>query len=232
MNRSASGRGATQRRVYGNAVPGGRAASLIVVSEQDWNDRVDDCVVVPCFTRRRGAQSALMIPAGDERYADCTLVQSIPQDELGPEIGLASGDLWTRIRSGVRLFLCIDQLQRELPPLQPERPNVNGWWPRQGDVRYRYVPAALATKMHAVITDDAWNSGQPYSCAARLTSRSKAWRRRWEGSVPGGWAIAADVFAVPHVDFDQSASKPPRPARLAPLQMRELAVGLQRLLSL
>lgn len=231
MSRPGQGRGAAQRRVYGNTVPGGTAEQLIVLSEQDWNDRVDDCVVVPCWRLPGRAPSPLLVHLGDDLYADCTRVQSIPQDELGDELAGVPDEQWARVRLGVRLFLCIDQLKGERSPLQPEHPST-GWWPRQGDVRYRHVPAAPATKMHAAITDDAWNGQHPYTCAAQLTSTSRAWRRRWEGLVPGGNVIAGDLALVVHEDFDQRPPKAPRPSRLTSAQLRDLATSLQRLLAL
>ena len=224
-------RGATQRRVYGNAVPGGTAARLIVLSRQAWNDRVDDCVVVPCFNLPGRTPSDLLIHVSGDVFADCTRVQSVPQDELGPDDGYLAHVLWTRVRIGVRIFLRIDQLKAERPCAPPSNPNP-GWWPHQADVRYRYVPAALADKMHAVITEDAWNAQQPYSCAAQLTSTSKEWRQRWEAHVPGGNAVAGDIVAVPHADFDPKPPRSPRPDRLTPAEMKQLAASLQDVLSL
>ena len=131
--------------------------------------------MVPCFDLPGRTASSLLVSVGDDFFADCTRVQAIPQDELGPDIHEASDELWTRVRIGVRSFLCIDQLTSQQQPLRATIRRTD-WWPHQGDVRYRYVPAAMANKMHAVVTDDAWNSVQPYSCACQLTSTSKAWR--------------------------------------------------------
>jgi hypothetical protein len=90
----------------------------------------------------------------------------------------------------------------------------------------------MADKMHAVITDDAWNGQQPYSCASQLTSTSKTWRQRWKGRLRGGTVIAGDLSLVPHADFSHTPPKPPRPRHLPPPQMRQLAIALQRLLTL
>lgn len=71
-----------------------------------------------------------------------------------------------------------------------------------------------------------------YVSAARLTSKSKSSRVRWEVPVGGGPVVVGDLHVFAKTDLIATPPRPPRPDRLTKTEMLDLGHALERLLTI
>lgn len=217
---------------YRSGVPGGVAEALLVLSEDPWNERVDDVVAVPIF-RSEAVPTRLRPELTPGLIADCTLARNVNQEYLAERIGTCPDEPWTRIRMGVRIHLDIDHRIKKTPK-PASQINRTEWWPHQDEVRFAEYEDIPQEKMFGVVTNDQWNSRESttYCSAVRLTSKSKKWRERWEVEVDGGWVVSSDLFVVRYVLMDQAPPEPPRPDHLGLDQSAEISSKQKKVLTL
>jgi mRNA-degrading endonuclease toxin of MazEF toxin-antitoxin module len=214
-------------------VPGAEATHAVVITEDAWNERMGDSVVVPLYQWPHAAPSLVLVDVHGLR-ANCTRVQSMAHDFIGVRASSCPPEAWTRIRLGVRVFLDLDRRISQGPTREPTSPRT-GWWPRQDDVHFARNPAApTQDKLYAAISDDDWNShhASTHVAAVRLTSRTKPQRRRWEVPVQGGYVVSGDVYAVPLGHFEQTAPRAPYPTSLTGAESAAIATRQKVTLSL
>lgn len=217
---------------YRSGVPGGAAEALLVLSEDPWNERVDDVVAVPIF--KSGAAPTRLCPElAPGLIADCTLARSVNQDYLEERLGTCPDEPWTRIRMGVRIHLDIDNRIKKTP-MPAAQINRTEWWPHQNDIRFAEYEAIPQGKMFGVVTNDQWNSRESttYCSAVRLTSKSKEWREGWEVEVDGGWVVSSDLYVVRYDLMDESPPEPPQPDHLRLDQSAEISSKQKKVLTL
>ncbi len=213
--------------VYDFVLAGARAEAAVVLSEDDWNVRTRDAVIVPVYREPGTASGNVRVELDDQLVADCTRVQNVLHESLGEDRGVCERKALTRIRIGVRVYLDIAQLLNEAGPRQPINPRSE-WWPRQGQVRYAELANLSQNKMYCLLSDDDWNSRPTtiYSAGVRLTSKGRKWRSKWEVEVPGGSVVAGHLYSLLHEDIDPQPPRSPRPAKLTPDKLREIAERL------
>lgn len=213
------------------AIDGARAECVVVLSEDDWNEYANDSVIVPLF-REPDARETIVRPRLDgELIADCTVVTSVAQDDLGEPVGECSGDLMAAVAAGVRSYLGIDDLL-DPPRVRPRTPGRSSWWPRQGQV-CRATRIAPTAKWTVIVSEDSSNVVLDHAVGARLTSvQSKSRRRRWEVPVRGGYVICNDLHAIAHSGFEPRPRQAPPLSRLDGSELRALADRLVATLKL
>lgn len=217
---------------YRSSVPGGAAEALVVLSENPWNERVDDVVAVPIFRSDR-VPTRLRPELTPGLIADCTLARSINQDFLEERLGTCPDEPWTRIRMGVRIHLDIDhRIRKTTEPAAHVRRTE--WWPHQNDVRFAEYEGIPKDKMFGVVTNDQWNSRETtaYCSAVRLTSKTKNWRERWEVEVHGGWTVSTDLYVVRYGLMEETPPDPPQPDRLSLDQSADISSRQKQVLTL
>ena len=164
--------------IYANATPGGHAARLLVLSEDDWNRVIRDGVGVPIFDRGpEQAPSLMLVGVSGDLFADCTKIQTIAAENWGAPVGACPAELLCEIENGVRAFLTLSQLRAKRAPASAKAPpSPADWWPHQGLVRYADPPVDDVRKMHGVISEDAWNEIGPSwtQCGSRARQRGGA----------------------------------------------------------
>lgn len=219
--------------LYDFELEGAQAEAVLVVSEDEWNIRTRDAVIVPVYRAPGTAAGNVRIAIDDELAADCTRVQNVAQDTLGDDRGSCPRDPLTRVRLGIRVYLDIDRLIQQAGPKTALKPRSE-WWPRQGQVRYAEIPEFPASKMFCIISDDDWNSRESsiYSAALRLTSKTREWRGRWEVEISGGWIVAGQLYSLIHEDINLVPPTPPRPQEASVEELDQLAKRLSVLLKL
>lgn len=218
--------------VHDLVLPGARAAAAIALSEDDWNLRTRDAVIVPVFRAPGSAQGNVRIALDDQLVADCTRVQNVAQEYLGEDRGSCAREALRGIRLGVRIYLDIDRLLalNRRSPLKPR----SEWWPRQGQVRYAEIPDPPEDKMFCIVSDDDWSSRPTttYSGAVRLTSKTRDWRGPWEVEIPGGYLVAGHLYSLLHEDINPDPPRGERPTELSPEKLKEVAERLLVLLKI
>ena len=210
-------------------LPGGRATHALVLSEDDWNSWANDCVIVPIYPShvlRAGNQLRVETRWGT---ADCTRVFNIGNPSLTAFAGTPSIPVLAQIRRGVRSFLCVDALLAQ--SIAPE-PLTASWYPKWAYSYYSNIGVRGERKMHAILSDNAWNSEMDYVSAVRLTSKSKESRVRWEVPVKGGPVIVGDLHLFAKSNVIQKPPRPPRPGRLTNTEMVDMGHALERLLTI
>ncbi len=219
--------------LYDFALPGAQAEAVVVLSEDDWNSRTRDAVIVPVYREPGTASGNVRVALDDRLVADCTRVQNVAQDSLGADRGGCKREALMRIRLGVRVYLDIARLLEEAGPRQPISPRVD-WWPRQGEVRYAEVPGLSRGKMFCLLSDDDWNSrpSTVYAAAVRLASKRRNWRAGWEVEISDGSVVAGHLYSLLHEDIEPDPPSSPRPTQLTPQKLREIAERLVVLLRL
>lgn len=198
--------------LYEARIPGAIATQLLVLTEDAWNERVGDSVVVPVFPAEDVKTNLYRVETAPGLVADCTRVQSLPHRFFGGRVGACPDEPWTRIRIGVRKHLDIDARIARRGRVSA-RTTRTDWWPRQREVYFATRSDVPGDKLYGVISDDVWNSrpAVAYCTTTRLTSRGpKEWRRRWEVPVTGGWVVSGDLYLTAYRRMDQT---PPDPAR-------------------
>lgn len=203
--------------IYELQIPGAEATHVLVLTEDIWNARMLDSVVVPLYHLPDASASLFLVEVGSKLKANCTRVQSMSHQLIGTAaVARCPEDAWLRVRIGVRKFLDIDRRIAKMPAKPPVSPRAD-WWPRQNEIHFARNPAISSNdKLYGVISDDDWNSraGAQNVAAVRLTSKTKANRLRWEVPVSGGFVIAGDVYSVAVGDFEQTPPPSKYPARL------------------
>jgi hypothetical protein len=219
--------------IHANKTPKGRAAQLVVLSEDDWNRVIPDVVAVPVFKYPDQEPSLMLVALGDERFADCTKVQTVEESFWGTEEDACDATQLAEIEGGVRAFLSLTQMQDKRPAAPAKAPpSKDNWWPAQGLVRYAQTAINDQCKMHAVISEDYWNEIGPSWSTVRLTRWTKAWRSRWEVPVTGGYVVSGDLFATPRGDLDPRPPRSPRPNRLTADELADTAAAIRTVLQL
>jgi len=148
---------------------------------------------------------------------------------LGPARQRLAEPVFMAVQRGVWMHLAIKTLLDGV--IATASRSGAHWYPRHGHVYYANQGSNQA-KMHVVITDDDWNSTQPFVEAVRLTSKSKVPRAQWETMVPGGVAVVGNLVMLPVDDIERTVPRPPRPERLQSDELRSLGLGLTTLLGL
>lgn len=220
-------------RLYDFELEGAQAEAVLVLSENDWNERTRDVVIVPVYRGRGTGVGNVRVEVAPGLVADCTRIQNVPQDELGRDRGVCPTQPFVRVRIGVRIYLDIDRLRRQAGPKSPLQPR-SSWWPRQGDVRYVEVTGFPEDKMYCVMSEDDWNSRDTtiYSAGLRLTSKTRSWRSPWEVQISSGWIVTGHLYSLLLEDFGQQPPRAPRPQRADSDELEQLANGLATLLGL
>jgi mRNA-degrading endonuclease toxin of MazEF toxin-antitoxin module len=220
-------------RLYQLALPGARAELALVVSEDDWNQRTRDAVIVPVYREQDPQTSNVRVAVGEGLVADCTRVQNLVQEFLGEHVGACPAPALTRVRIGIRVYLDIDRLIAKQRRGEPPRAREE-WWPRQAKVHYALEREVQRKKLFAIFSDDDWNSRPQtrYSAAVRLTSKRRDWREGWEVEVPGGCVVAGHLYSLLHADLDQKAPPASKPRHLEDDELAEIAARLAVLLRL
>jgi mRNA-degrading endonuclease toxin of MazEF toxin-antitoxin module len=210
-------------------LPGSLATHALVLSEDDWNDWADDCVIVPIYpSPGRRAAPPLRI-ATEWGTADCTRVFSTASSRLTAAAGVATPRVLARIRAGVRSFLCVNALLAASPSPSP---STAQWYPEWTHIYYSDIPVGGQVKMHAVLSDNAWNSQMDHVSAARLTSKSKRSRVRWEVPVGGGPVVVGDLHVFAKRHLVEKPPRHPRPTRLTTAEMIDMGHALESLLTI
>jgi mRNA-degrading endonuclease toxin of MazEF toxin-antitoxin module len=219
--------------LYDFELEGAKAEAVLVVSEDEWNARTRDAVIVPVYREPGTAAGNVRIAVDDELVADCTRVQNVAQETLGADRGPCPREPMLRVRIGIRVYLDIDRLLKRAGPRTPPAAR-DEWWPHQGEIRYAELPQFPGDKMFCVISDDDWNSRATtiYSAGLRLTSKAREWRSRWEVTISNGWIVAGHLYSLLHEDIDPSAPKAPRPQEASVEELHELADRLSVMLKL
>jgi mRNA-degrading endonuclease toxin of MazEF toxin-antitoxin module len=212
--------------LYTAQIPGARATHLLVLTEDLWNDRVGDSVVVPVFPVQNPTTNDYLVEIEPGFIADCTRVQSIPHEYFGQRVGTCSDDSWDRTRVGVRKHLDIDNRIARRPRARVKTARRD-WWPRQREIFFASRSEMPQDKLYGVVSDDAWNSrpAATYCTTVRLTSTdSKAWRRRWKVPVTGGWVVSGDLYLTAYQRMDQTPPHPKKyPTELSEDESAEIA---------
>lgn len=197
---------------------------FVVLSENDWNDTMQDSVVVPIYGWKVATASALVVNVGDSLWADCTKVISFTHEGLGEGTTMCPEDPWVRIRLGVRRFLDIDRriTKGSKPAISTVR---TAWWPRQDDVHLGRTSAIPERKLYAALSDDDWNSQPTADRAAftKLASKTEEFRKRWEVPVSGGWVVCGDIYQLLYTELDPSTPPDNYPSRLTDGEAAALA---------
>lgn len=182
--------------LYESRIPRAQVQVLLVLSEDAWNSRMGDSVVVPVY-RTSVDPSDFWVEVASELLANCTKVQNIPHKYFGRPLGSCRDEPWIRTRLGVRRFLDLDARAARTPGAAVATARAD-WWPRQRDIHFATMPSLPDDKLFATISDDAWNSRPQvsYCATVRLTSRTKDWRDRWEVPVRGGWVVSGDLYST------------------------------------
>ena len=200
-----------------------------MLSEDDWNDWAQDCIIVPIYPGGGMHAGTSLRVATSWGTADCTRVVSVPAGNIGRVVAVCQRETLQAIRAGVRSFLCVNALLARTPRTGSVS---SAWYPRWTHIYYRATPIQGQRKMHAVLSDDAWNSQRVSVTATRLTSRSKPSRVRWEVPLGGGPAIVSDLHLIPFADVVQRPPRPPRPTQLTDAEMMDMGHALEQLLGI
>ncbi len=203
----------------------------MILSDDAWNDWAPDAVVLPVFDNDYATPSLLRPEIEGIGIADCTLLQSIPDDWMGEVAGWCSPDRIVDIRGGVASFLCIQTLRQGKTAPRP-RSATNLWFPEHAGVYYATGHEATVDKMHAVLTDNDWNANQAYVASARLTSRLKGRRSHWEVTVRGGCIVVGNLELLDVSDIGREPPQHPRPRALVAEERVGLARGISALLGI
>jgi len=202
--------------IYELQIPGAQATHVLVLTEDIWNTRMADSVVVPVYHLPDATPSVFLVEVGSKLKANCTRVQSMSHQFIASAVARCPDDPWVRVRIGVRKFLDIDRRIAKTPAKPPVSPRAD-WWPRQNDIHFaRNAAISPNDKLYGVISDDDWNSlaGAPNVAAVRLTSKTKANRLRWEVPVTCGFVVTGDIYSIALGDFEQKPPPSNYPARL------------------
>jgi hypothetical protein len=133
------------------------------------------------------------------------------------------------VRGGLHSFLCISAF---LTNVSSAAPVSKHWYPEWNHIYYHDQEVRGQLKMHAVLSDNAWNHGMGYVSTARLTSKSKESRVRWEVRVKGGAVVIGDLHVLAKNSLIQKPPNPPRPTRLTPVEMVDIGNALKGLLTI
>lgn len=211
--------------IHRNLAPNASAPRLLVLSENDWNRVIADAVAVPIFRRRAGqSPSPMLVHIEGRLFADCTTIQTVPGRFWGPRAGACDATQVAAVEHGVRSFLRLDQLEQGRASAAAHAPpGTADWWPAQGLVRYVDPPINGQRKMHAVLSEDAWNEIGTHWTTTRLTSGSKGRRGRWQVPVAGVYVVAGDLAATPRGAMDPATPRAPRPAHLSTRELSDVA---------
>jgi mRNA-degrading endonuclease toxin of MazEF toxin-antitoxin module len=209
-----------------DAVP--RAERVLVVSEDLWNRTMSTSVIVPLYPLEEIETRTVFFVPVDDLYADCTLVQSLDDDDLGADIGRCRDAAMSAVEEGLRAYLDIDDL-REQRIRRPPAVGRGDFWPRQrgvlwgtrhGDQRERYV----------AMPSDELNVRADHTAMLFMTSRDKAWRSRWQVPREGGFVISGDIDQFSYSEL--VGSRRPSPPNLSRSEMAEVATAVASVLEL
>lgn len=212
--------------LYELQIPGAMARQLLVLTEDLWNERVSDSVVVPVFAVENPKINLYRVEIAAGLVADCTRVQSIPHKFFGRRVGVCPEKPWKLARIGVRKHLDIDGRIAKRGRVSVATTRAD-WWPRQREIFFATRSEMPEDKLYGVVSDDVWNSrpAATYCTTVRLTStESKEWRRRWEVPVPGGWVVSGDLYLTAYKRIDQTSPDPEKyPTELSEDESAEIA---------
>lgn len=225
--------------IYQLAIDGGddpdfvppTAERVLVLSEDRWNETMKSSAIVPFYSRRADeSQHAALLqpPVDDDSYADCTLLQSLDDDDLGDLVEACDQEALDAVVRGVRAYLDIDALLTRKIKRPPAR-GRSTFWPRQGDV-YWGRRFGTQRERYLIAADDEFNIRSERTAALFLTSRGKNWRSRWQVPVRGGFVISGDIDQFAYVELDEQDR--PNPGQFTRDEMAEVAAALVDVLEL
>ncbi len=215
-------------RFYANKVPAARAAAVLVVSEDPWNDTMRTSVVVPLYPLGDlESEGTFHVPVG-RLSADCTLVQSLDHDDLGDEQGACPEEALAAVEHALRIYLDIDDLL-EQRIRRPPAVGRSGFWPRQRGI-YWGRRFGRQRERYAVLPSDEVNVRSQHTAMLFLRSRDKAWRSRWQVPREGGWVIAGDIDQLAYGELEDR--RRPSPDSLSRAEMADIARAVSDVLEL
>lgn len=185
-------------------------------------------VIVPLYPFEEiESQTVFFVPI-DDLYANCTLVQSIDDDDLGPDLYRCEDAAMRAVEEGLRTYLDIDDLKEQRIRRSPAV-GRGDFWPRQRDVlwgtrhdhqRERYV----------AMPSDEMNVRVDSTAMLFMTSRSKTWRSRWQVPREGGFVISGDIDQFHYSELVDD--RRPSPPMLSRSEMAEVARAVAVVLEL
>jgi mRNA-degrading endonuclease toxin of MazEF toxin-antitoxin module len=207
------------------------AKRVLVLSENRWNEAMQSSVIVPLYPRsRQESEHAALFqaPVDDTLYADCTLLQSLDDDDLGNLVEACDGEALDAVVRGIRTYLGIEALLARRIMRPPAR-GRSTFWPRQRDV-YWGRRFETQRKRYLIAAEDEFNIRSDRTAALFLTSRNKTWRSRWQVPVHGGLVISGDIDQFAYVELEEQDR--PNPSQLTRAEMAEVAAALIDVLDL
>lgn len=218
---------------YEPALPKATAAEYLVLTEDPWNAVMGDVVIVPIFAVEEPQTNLMRVLVDDGLVANCTRPNNLNITFLGDAVGPCDDGPLTRVRIGVRRYLDIDRRveKNTLPASDPR----STWWPHQGDFHFARNPRiGPHDKLYASVADDDWNSreGVTYTATVRLTSKTKAFRRRWEVPVAGSFVVSGDLYTISYTRFEQKPPPARYPQAMTDDELAAVATVQKRALSL
>jgi mRNA-degrading endonuclease toxin of MazEF toxin-antitoxin module len=220
--------------IYELEIPGAAASHVLVLTEDLWNARMGDSVVVPLYDLPDATPSVFLVEVGTKLKANCTRVQSMSHDFIGSAVGRCPNEAWVRARIGVRKFLDIER-RIAMTQAQPLVSPRSDWWPRQNHIHFaRNAQINPTDKLYAVISDNDWNSlaGTPNVASVRLTRKTKPQRLRWEVPVGDGFVVTGDIYSVALGDFEQQPPPKKYPSQITEDESAEIAIRQKLALTL
>lgn len=202
----------------------------MVLTEDDWNDTMNNSVVVLMYDEliEPGTDEEL-VRLGGGLVADCRRIQVVPHADFDRFEFAATEREADLVSRQVRSHLCLDQLMAKTA--SAPAPPTEAWFPRQGAVRW--VPEDFGDEhMYVAVTSDEFNATHDYVVGARLTSRTWPRRTRWEVPCPGGYVVSGDLHVLPRADIRTNRPQGDRPDHLTVENMAELAQVIEYTLAL
>ena len=224
--------------LYQLAVDGGdpdfvapAAKHVLVLSENRWNETMKSSVIVPLYPRTEDESehaAQLQVPVDDNSYADCTLLQSLDDDDLGNVVEACEQEALDAVVRGARTYLGIEALLARRIMRPPAR-GRSTFWPRQRDV-YWGRRSENQRERYLIAAEDEFNIRSDRTAALFLTSRSKKWRSCWQVPVHGGFVISGDIDQFAYVELEEQNR--PKPSQFTRDEMAEVAAALVDVLEL
>lgn len=199
-----------------------------MVSEDLWNRTMNTSVIVPLYPREEiESQTVFFVPI-DDLYANCTLVQSIDDDDLGVDLSCCDDAAMRAVEEGLRSYLDIDDL-KEQKIRRPPGVGRGDFWPRQRDVLWgtRY---GQQRERYVAMPSDEMNVRADSTAMLFMTSRDKAWRSRWQVPREGGFVISGDIDQFRYSELVDDSR--PAPPTLSRSEMAEVASAVANVLNL
>jgi mRNA-degrading endonuclease toxin of MazEF toxin-antitoxin module len=203
--------------------------SVLVVSEDPWNRAMNTSVIVPLYPLEEIERATdLLVAIDSHHYADCTLVQSLDEDDIGEEITECEPEPLSAVGFGLGVYLDIDDLIGK----RIRRPPTTGrgdFWPRQREI-YWAARFGDQRERYAGMPSDEFNVRSNHTAMLFLTLRDKSWRSRWQVPRDGGYVVSGDIDQFDYRELDERLR--PDPRALSRPEMAEVAHAVAEVLQL